>query len=154
MTILKVFKNQLRSCQSNDVNHNSHFYVAGSENMVKRSKTHRTNVTWLRRPEYISSEPAKFKTLNGEKVEFRMERAIGKKIKSESKWEELSFLNNHKLRVKSIENSFDVASQPILEHPSKPGVFAVDVVPVFPDFGLQDHKFVEVCRFLKKYGYS
>lgn len=73
-----------------------------------------------------------------------MERAIGKKIKSESKWEELNFLNNHKLRVQTIEKSFDVASVPISEHPSKPGVFAVEVVPVFPDFDLQDHKFVEV----------
>lgn len=113
--------------------------------MVKRSKTHKTNVTWLRRPEYISSEPAKFKTQNGEKAEYRMETAIGKKIKRESKWEELAFLNNHKLRVKTIENSFEIASQPILEHPSKPGVYAVDVVPVFPDFDLQDHNFVEVC---------
>lgn len=80
-----------------------------------------------------------------------MEKAIGKKVSDgEAKWGEFEYLRDRRARIQAIEQSFYDTLTPVTSHFSKPGVYAVEVVPVFPDFQLElrnvNHPFVEVLK--------
>ncbi|KAH9492685.1 RNA polymerase-associated factor [Bulinus truncatus] len=104
---------------------------------TKRSRHHNTNVSWLRKTEYISTEYNRFI----QKAD-KSEAKVGFKIKRIMKEEDL--YKDRESQINAINNTFEKAKQPILKHYSKPGVTPVQVMEVFPDFKLWKHPFAQV----------
>lgn len=63
-----------------------------------------------------------------EKVEAKVGYSMKKALKEEHVY------MDHESQIKAIEKTFADAKKPILEHSSKKGVTAVEVLPVIPDF--------------------
>ncbi|XP_059176484.1 RNA polymerase II-associated factor 1 homolog [Physella acuta] len=104
---------------------------------AKRSRHHNTNVSWLRKTEYISTEYNRFI----QKAD-KSEAKVGFKIKRIMKEEDL--YKDRQSQINAINNTFEKAKQPIQKHYSKPGVTPVQVMEVFPDFKLWKHPFAQV----------
>ncbi|KAK0058430.1 RNA polymerase II-associated factor 1 [Biomphalaria pfeifferi] len=104
---------------------------------TKRSRHHNTNVSWLRKTEYISTEYNRFI----QKAD-KSEAKVGFKIKRIMKEEDL--YKDRESQINAINNTFEKAKQPIQKHYSKPGVTPVQVMEVFPDFKLWKHPFAQV----------
>ncbi|CAL1527539.1 unnamed protein product [Lymnaea stagnalis] len=103
----------------------------------KRSRHHNTNVSWLRKTEYISTEYNRFI----QKAD-KSEAKVGFKIKRIMKEEDL--YKDRESQINAINNTFEKAKHPIQKHYSKPGVTPVQVMEVFPDFKLWKHPFAQV----------
>lgn len=103
----------------------------------KRSRHHNTNVSWLRKTEYISTEYNRFI----QKAD-KSEAKVGFKIKQIMKEEDL--YKDRESQINSINNTFAKAKIPIMKHYSKPGVTPIQVMEVFPDFELWKHPFAQV----------
>ena len=95
---------------------------------TKRSARHAKNVSWLRRTEYISTEATRFQPMTIEKAEAK----VGFNIKKTFKEENLYL--DRESQIAAIEKTFEDVKKPIEKHGSKPGVTAVEVLPVMPDF--------------------
>lgn len=63
-----------------------------------------------------------------EKVEAKVGYSMKKALKEEN------IYMDHESQIKAIEKTFADAKKPIVEHSSKKGVTAVEVLPVIPDF--------------------
>lgn len=77
----------------------SHLYISSSQD-AKRSRHHHVNVSWLRRTEYISTEPTRFQPQTNEKIEAtvgfatrRKQQAVSRVIWCLSSSFSASFLN-------------------------------------------------------------
>ncbi|XP_012946128.1 RNA polymerase II-associated factor 1 homolog [Aplysia californica] len=103
----------------------------------KRSRHHNTNVSWLRKTEYISTEYNRFI----QKAD-KSEAKVGFKIKQIMKEEDL--YKDRESQIGAINSTFEKAKNPILKHYSKPGVKPMQVMEVFPDFQLWKHPFAQV----------
>lgn len=49
-------------------------------------------------------------------------------------------------QIQAIEQTFKAAAKPIYKHYSKPNVYAVEALPVFPDFALWRFPCAQVCE--------
>lgn len=94
----------------------------------QRKAQHAKNVSWLRRTEYISTEATRFQPMTIEKVEAKVGYSMKKALKEENVY------MDHESQIKAIEKTFADAKKPIVEHSSKKGVTAVEVLSVIPDF--------------------
>lgn len=47
-------------------------------------------------------------------------------------------------QLEAIERTFEAAKEPLMEHYSKPGVTAVEELPIFPDFDLWKYPCAQV----------
>ncbi|CAL8103152.1 unnamed protein product [Orchesella dallaii] len=119
-------------------------HVKEKHDQIKRSMAHKRRVTWLRRPEYMTSGTSKFNLPTGEKLEFRVHKAINKKFKDDAEWGNMGNFCDRTARVKGIEDTFEAVGSTIFKHPSKANVYAEEVIPVFPDFDLAQHVFFEI----------
>lgn len=63
-----------------------------------------------------------------EKVEAKVGYSMKKALKEDN------IYMDHESQIKAIEKTFADAKKPIVEHSSKKGVTAVEVLPVIPDF--------------------
>ncbi|CAG5136016.1 unnamed protein product, partial [Candidula unifasciata] len=104
---------------------------------AKRSRHHNTNVSWLRKTEYISTEYNRFV----QKAD-KSEAKVGFNIKKIMREEDL--YKDRESQINAINNTFEKAKQPIMKHYSKPGVTPVQIMEVFPDFQLWKHPFAQV----------
>jgi len=104
---------------------------------AKRSRHHNTNVSWLRKTEYISTEYNRFQQKSD-----MSESKVGFKIKQSVMEDDL--YKDRDTQIASIEGTFQKAKTPILKHYSKPGVVPVACMEVFPDFKLWKHPFAQV----------
>lgn len=103
----------------------------------KRARQHAKNVSWLRRTEYISSELTKTHT-SGESVETKVGYSVKKKLQG------MDLYKDRASQIAAIEATFEAAKKPIIDHYSKPGVKAKQVLPLFPDFQLWRLPFAQV----------
>ncbi|KAL5009065.1 hypothetical protein ScPMuIL_014646 [Solemya velum] len=103
----------------------------------KRSRHHATNVSWLRRTEYISTEYNRF-TQKADKSETK----VGFKIKQNMKEEDV--YKDRQSQIEAIEKTFNKAREEITRHYSKPNVKPEEVLDVYPDFELWKHPFAQV----------
>ena len=97
--------------------------------LVISSARHAKNVSWLRRTEYISTEATRFQPMTIEKVEAK----VGYSMKKALKEENMVYMD-HESQIAAIEKTFQDAKTPIMEHASKKGVTAVEVLSFLPDF--------------------
>ncbi|KAK7104711.1 RNA polymerase II-associated factor 1 homolog [Littorina saxatilis] len=103
----------------------------------KRSRHHNTNVSWLRKTEYISTEYNRFMQKSD-----KSESKVGFKMKQQMREEDL--YKDRDSQITAIQATFDRAKDPITKHYSKPGVTPVEVLPVYPDFKLWKLPFAQV----------
>ncbi|XP_076464855.1 RNA polymerase II-associated factor 1 homolog [Babylonia areolata] len=103
----------------------------------KRSRHHNTNVSWLRKTEYISTEYNRFVQKSD-----KSESKVGFKIKQQMREEDL--YKDRESQIAAIQSTFDRAKERITKHYSKPGVTPVEVLPVYPDFKLWKLPFAQV----------
>jgi RNA polymerase II-associated factor 1 len=47
-------------------------------------------------------------------------------------------------QIKAIDQTFEASKKPIKEHPGKPGITPVEILPIFPDFKLWKFPFAQV----------
>ncbi|XP_074640116.1 RNA polymerase II-associated factor 1 homolog [Tubulanus polymorphus] len=107
------------------------------QNESKRSRHHNKNVSWLRKTEYISTEYNRF-TQSASKVEARIGYSIKKSLTEDHLYKDRDS------QIQAIENTFEEAKKPITAHYSKPNVYPIDVLPVFPDFEMWKHPCAQV----------
>lgn len=103
----------------------------------KRSRHHSKNVSWLRKTEYISTEYNRF-IQSADKVEAKVGFSIKKHLRDADPYKDKAS------QIMAIENTFEQAKKPLTNHYSKPGVTAVNVSPVFPDFEMWKHPCAQV----------
>lgn len=103
----------------------------------KRSRHHNKNVSWLRKTEYISTEYNRF-TQTAHMAEARLGYSIKKQLKEDVLYKDRDS------QVNAINETFELVKKPVTQHYSKPGVTAVEVLPVFPDFELWKHPCAQV----------
>ncbi len=48
------------------------------------------------------------------------------------------FYKTREDQIEAIERIFEAAKKPVLKHPSKLGVTAVEELPIFPDFDVRE----------------
>ncbi|KAK0420855.1 hypothetical protein QR680_014926 [Steinernema hermaphroditum] len=96
----------------------------------KRSQQHNKVVPWMRKTEYIASEFNRF----GSAAD-RQETKVGYSIKKRA--ENAVILNPYKDReqqIAAISKTFEDVKKGVRRHYEKPGVVAVDEMPLLPDF--------------------
>ncbi|VDM30887.1 unnamed protein product [Hydatigera taeniaeformis] len=86
-------------------------------------------VAWLRKTEYLSTEHYN-KWNKSEKIETKLGHNIKQRFAEEIVY------RDRESQINAIEATFTAAKKPIQRHYSKPGVHAVEVLPVLPDFKL------------------
>ena len=70
------------------------------------------------------------------------ELRVGYNVKKKMK-EETLYLDRDS-QIVAINKTFEAALKPITEHPGKPGVTPVEILPVYPDFNLWKYPFAQV----------
>jgi len=75
----------------------------------------------------------------------KVEAKVGFSIKKTFK--EDNFYLDHDSQIRAIEKTFEDAKKPIEKHYSKPGVTAVEVLPILPDFNVK--KQLAITRLFK-----
>jgi RNA polymerase II-associated factor 1 len=103
----------------------------------KRSRHHNKSVSWLRKTEYISTEYNRF-VQSAAKAEARLGYSIKKQMKEDVLYKDRDS------QIAAINETFELVKKPIIQHYSKPGVTAVEVLPVFPDFEMWKHPCAQV----------
>lgn len=98
---------------------------------------HNKVVPWLKKTEYISTEYNRYGSGN-EKTETK----VGYNVRKNMKEEDL-FLDKDS-QIRAINQTFEAAQKPIEKHPTKPGVTAERVLPVFPDYEMWKYFFAHV----------
>ena len=82
----------------------------------KRSKQHSLGVSWMRRPDYISTEQARYQPTTIEKIESRVGFGIRKKMGND-----MGNFMDREAQIEKIEKTFDDVKNEITEHHSKKG---------------------------------
>jgi len=111
--------------------------LAGPQD-AKKSRHSHVSVSWLRRTEYISTEPTRFQPQTMEKIEATVGYAAKKKKKDEETY------TDRESQLMAIEKTFADVKKPLENHYSKPGVTVVEEFPVFPDFDLWKYPCAQV----------
>ncbi|EEB13473.1 RNA polymerase-associated protein, putative [Pediculus humanus corporis] len=93
-----------------------------------RSRHHARSVSWLRRTEYISTEQTRFQPQTMDKVEAKVGYSIKKNFKEDP------LIMDRESQIRAIEKTFEDSLKPIEKHYSKPNVYPIEILPVFPDF--------------------
>lgn len=106
----------------------------------KRSRHHHVNVSWLRRTEYISTEPTRFQPQTMEKIE----ATVGFATRRKKTVNDENVYTDRESQLRAIENTFKDVKGPLDVHYSKPGVTKVEELPVFPDFALWKYPCAQV----------
>ncbi len=101
-------------------------YGAGTD--IKRSQRHAKILSWMRKPDYISTEQTRYQPTTIEKIESRIGFANRKKM-----GEEHAVYMDRDTQIAKIEKTFDDAKVAIEHHHSKKGVYAEAVYPIVPD---------------------
>jgi len=101
------------------------------------SQLHNKVVPWLKKTEYISTEYNRYGSSN-EKTETKVGYNVRKSLK-----EDEIFLDKES-QIKAINQTFEAAQKPIEKHPTKEGVYAERVMPLFPDFDMWKYFFAHV----------
>jgi RNA polymerase II-associated factor 1 len=97
---------------------------------VKRSQRHATALSWMRRPDYISTEQTRYQPTTIEKIESTTGFATRKKMGADQMQ---SLFMDREAQITAIEKTFEHSKLPITEHYSKKGIYPVEVLPVLPD---------------------
>ncbi len=95
----------------------------------KRSQRHAQNLSWMRRPDYISTEQTRYQPTTIEKIESKVGFAVRKKMGAEHQ----TLIMDREMQIAAIEKTFEHSKLPVEEHYSKKGVYPVEVMPVLPD---------------------
>uniref|UniRef100_A0A914XF32 RNA polymerase II-associated factor 1 homolog n=1 Tax=Plectus sambesii TaxID=2011161 RepID=A0A914XF32_9BILA len=103
----------------------------------KRSRQHSKIVPWMRKTEYISSEFNRF-GVGAERQETKVGYSMKKKFENENVYRDRAS------QIEAISKTFDEAAKPVTAHYSKPGVTAVQVLDLLPDFELWKYPFAQV----------
>ncbi|XP_076816610.1 RNA polymerase II-associated factor 1 homolog [Clavelina lepadiformis] len=103
----------------------------------KRSKQHSLNVSWLRRSEYISQEFNRYgvKPVN-------IETRIGAGAKELFNQEDL--YKDRDGQIAAIQKTFEDTKNEISKHYSKPNVYPVEELPIYPDMKMWQHPSAQV----------
>ncbi|EUB64024.1 RNA polymerase II-associated factor 1 -like protein [Echinococcus granulosus] len=94
-----------------------------------RRSRHQRSVAWLRKTEYLSTEHYN-KWNKSEKIETKLGHNVKQRFAEEIVY------RDRESQINAIEATFTAAKKPIQRHYSKPGVHAVEVLPLLPDFKL------------------
>nr|XP_045597463.1 RNA polymerase II-associated factor 1 homolog [Procambarus clarkii] len=105
----------------------------------KRSRHQHINASWLRRTEYISNEPTRFQPQNNNK----MEATIGFATRRKKALEENVYTDRDS-QLEAIEKTFQDVKVTLKNHYIKPGVTAVEELPIYPDFDLWKYPCAQV----------
>uniref|UniRef100_A0A915M165 RNA polymerase II-associated factor 1 homolog n=1 Tax=Meloidogyne javanica TaxID=6303 RepID=A0A915M165_MELJA len=108
---------------------------------TKRSIQHRKVVPWMRKTEYISTEFNRYGL--GQTGVDRPDTKIGYGMKNRLKDETIDY-KDRSSQIAAIERTFEHAKKPIKRHYSRPGVTAVEEIPILPDFDLWKFPFAQV----------
>ena len=84
-------------------------------------------LSWMRRPDYISTEQTRYQPTTIEKIE----SDIGYTVRKKMNVDELYMDRDN--QIKAIEKTFEDALEPIEKHYSKGHVYPVDVMSILPD---------------------
>uniref|UniRef100_H2YJZ3 RNA polymerase II-associated factor 1 homolog n=1 Tax=Ciona savignyi TaxID=51511 RepID=H2YJZ3_CIOSA len=103
----------------------------------KRSRQHSLNVSWLRRSEYISQEFNRYGVKSS-----NVETRIGAGAKEIFKQDDL--YKDRDGQIAAIKKTFEDAKIEITKHYSKPNVYPVDVLPIYPDMKMWQHPSAQV----------
>ncbi|KAI8915762.1 RNA polymerase II-associated [Gorgonomyces haynaldii] len=99
----------------------------------KQASRPRPVVPWLRRTEYIAADSKQY----GRVTENKESKTLGVSIMRDAQVKQL-MTQTIEDKIKSIEDSF-IKSKKValdsLKHPTNPELKAVEIVPIFPDFG-------------------
>ncbi|VDL99184.1 unnamed protein product [Schistocephalus solidus] len=105
-----------------------------------RKSRHQRSVSWLRKTEYLSTELYN-KYNKAEKVETKLGHNTKRRFTEDIVY------RDRESQIHAIEETFEAVQKPIKKHYSKPGVTAVEVLPVLPDFNLWRYPCAQVCDF-------
>ena len=94
----------------------------------KRSKQHSLGVSWMRRPDYISTEQARYQPTTIEKIESRVGFGIRKKMGND-----MGNFMDREAQIEKIEKTFQDVQNEITEHHSKKGIVPEAVFEILPD---------------------
>lgn len=95
---------------------------------ARRSKQHAKILSWMRRPDYISTEQTRYQPTTIEKIESKVGYAVRKKLGTDH-----DLYMDREKQIAAIEKTFEDSKLPIEEHYSKKGVYPVEIMPVLPD---------------------
>lgn len=97
---------------------------------TKRSKRHAEPLSWMRKPDYISTEQTRYQPTTIEKIESKVGFAVRKKLGTSQ-----NVYMDRETQVAAIEKTFEDSKIPIEQHydPEQKGVYAVEVLPLCPD---------------------
>ena len=98
---------------------------------TKRSKRHATSLSWMRKPDYISTEQTRYQPTTIDKIESKVGFAIGRKKLGTTQ----NVYMDREAQVAAIEKTFEDTKIPIEQHynPEERGVYPVEVLPLLPD---------------------
>ena len=93
----------------------------------KRAMRHSQPLSWMRKPDYISTEQTRYQPTTIEKIE----SDIGFSVKKKMNVDEIYMDKDSQIRA--IEKTFEDARVPIEKHHSKPNVHPVEEYVILPD---------------------
>ena len=95
---------------------------------LKRSKLHQKIQSWMRKPDYISTEQTRYQPTQVEKIESR----VGYKVRKQMGTEQ-NFYMDKEAQIRAIEKTFEDSKVDITEHHSEKGVYPLEILPILPD---------------------
>lgn len=101
------------------------------------SQLHNKVVPWLKKTEYISTEYNRYGA-SSEKTETRVGYNVRKNMKDDN------IFQDKESQIRAINETFEKAQIPIEKHPTKPGVYATNMMPLFPDFEMWKYFYAHV----------
>ena len=98
---------------------------------TKRSNRHAISLSWMRKPDYISTEQTRYQPTTIEKIESKVGFAVRKKLGTSAP----SVYMDREAQIVAIEKTFEDSKIPIERHynPEEKGVYPVEVLPLLPD---------------------
>merc|ERR1712038_834111 len=98
---------------------------------TKRSQRHATSLSWMRKPDYISTEQTRYQPTTIEKIESKIGLGVRKKLGTSAP----SVYMDKEAQILAIEKTFEDSKIPIERHynPEEKGIYPVEVLPLLPD---------------------
>uniref|UniRef100_A0A0K2T7M0 RNA polymerase II-associated factor 1 homolog n=1 Tax=Lepeophtheirus salmonis TaxID=72036 RepID=A0A0K2T7M0_LEPSM len=104
-------------------------HLAQGSSDLKRSARHAQVLSWMRRPDYISTEQTRYQPTTIDKVESKIGFVVRKNLGNET-----ALYMDREAQVRAIEKTFSDTEKEITTHYSnKPDIKPVEVIPVLPD---------------------
>jgi len=97
---------------------------------TKRSQKHLKGVSWMRRPDYISTEQTRYQPTTIENIETNLGVGVKKNLKGQADYD---LYMDRDAQINAINKTFEDSAIPIEKHYSKAGVYPVEVMDVLPD---------------------